>query len=242
MLKMADIVVTEAGFGADLGAEKFFDIKCRKAGLNPEAAVIVATVRALKMHGGVAREDLGTENLEALREGLANLDQHIANINKFGVPPIVGINRFHADTDAELELVKKHCEAQGVPAYICTHWADGGAGTEDIARKVVEVLETGDANFKPLYPDEMPLWEKIQTVAKEIYRADGATAEARVINQIKDFEDAGFGNFPVCMAKTQYSFSADATLRGAPRGLRFRSVKFDCRPVLSSLSLLPVTS
>ena len=218
MLKMADIVVTEAGFGADLGAEKFFDIKCRKAGLNPEAAVIVATVRALKMHGGVAREDLGTENLEALREGLANLDQHIANINKFGVPPIVGINRFHADTDAELELVKKHCEAQGVPAYICTHWADGGAGTEDIARKVVEVLETGDANFKPLYPDEMPLWEKIETVAKEIYRADGATAEARVINQIKDFEDAGFGNFPVCMAKTQYSFSADATLRGAPRG------------------------
>ena len=218
MLKMADIVVTEAGFGADLGAEKFFDIKCRKAGLNPEAAVIVATVRALKMHGGVAREDLGTENLEALREGLANLDQHIANINKFGVPPIVGINRFHADTDAELELVKKHCEAQGVPAYICTHWADGGAGTEDIARKVVEVLETGDANFKPLYPDEMPLWEKIETVAKEIYRADGATAEARVMNQIKDFEDAGFGNFPVCMAKTQYSFSADATLRGAPRG------------------------
>ncbi|MEC7655877.1 MAG: formate--tetrahydrofolate ligase, partial [Pseudomonadota bacterium] len=218
MLKMADIVVTEAGFGADLGAEKFFDIKCRKAGLNPEAAVIVATVRALKMHGGVAREDLGTENLEALREGLANLDQHIANINKFGVPPIVGINRFHADTDAELELVKKHCEAQGVPAYICTHWADGGAGTEDIARKVVEVLETSDANFKPLYPDEMPLWEKIETVAKEIYRADGATAEARVMNQIKDFEDAGFGNFPVCMAKTQYSFSADATLRGAPRG------------------------
>ncbi|MEC7303305.1 MAG: formate--tetrahydrofolate ligase, partial [Pseudomonadota bacterium] len=218
MLKMADIVVTEAGFGADLGAEKFFDIKCRKAGLNPEAAVIVATVRALKMHGGVAREDLGTENLEALKEGLANLDQHIANINKFGVPPIVGINRFHADTDAELELVKKRCEALGVPAYICTHWADGGAGTEDIARRVVEVLETGDANFKPLYPDEMPLWEKIETVAKEIYRADGATAEARVMNQIKDFEDAGFGNFPVCMAKTQYSFSADATLRGAPRG------------------------
>jgi len=218
MLKMADIVVTEAGFGADLGAEKFFDIKCRKAGLNPEAAVIVATVRALKMHGGVARDDLGTENLEALKEGLANLDQHIANIKKFGVPPVVGINRFHADTDAELEMVKKHCEAQGVPAYICTHWADGGAGTEEIARKVVEVLESGDANFKPLYPDELPLWEKIETVAKEIYRADGATAEARVMNQIKDFEDAGFGHFPVCMAKTQYSFSADATLRGAPRG------------------------
>ncbi|MFL2542016.1 MAG: formate--tetrahydrofolate ligase [Candidatus Latescibacterota bacterium] len=218
MLKMADIVVTEAGFGADLGAEKFFDIKCRKAGLNPEAAVIVATVRALKMHGGVARDDLGIENLDALKEGLANLDQHIANIKKFGVPPVVGINRFHADTDAELEMVKKHCEAQGVPAYICTHWADGGAGTEEIARKVVEVLESGEANFKPLYPDEMPLWEKIETVAKEIYRADGATAEARVMNQIKDFEDAGFGNFPVCMAKTQYSFSADATLRGAPRG------------------------
>ena len=218
MLKMADIVVTEAGFGADLGAEKFFDIKCRKAGLNPEAAVIVATVRALKMHGGVARDDLGIENLDALKEGLANLDQHIANIKKFGVPPVVGINKFHADTDAELEMVKRHCEAQGVPAYVCTHWADGGVGTEEIARKVVEVLESGEANFKPLYPDEMPLWEKIETVAREIYRADGVTAEARVMNQIKDFEDAGFGNFPVCMAKTQYSFSADATLRGAPRG------------------------
>jgi formate--tetrahydrofolate ligase len=218
MLKMADIVVTEAGFGADLGAEKFFDIKCRKAGLNPAAAVIVATVRALKMHGGVARDDLGTENLDALKDGLANLDQHIANIKKFGVPPVVGINRFHADSDAELEVVKRHCEAQGVPAFICTHWADGGLGTEEIARKVVEVLEAGEASFKPLYPDEMPLWEKIETVAREIYRADGATAEARVLNQIKDFEDAGFGNFPVCMAKTQYSFSADATLRGAPRG------------------------
>lgn len=218
MLKMADIVVTEAGFGADLGAEKFFDIKCRKAGLNPEAAVIVATVRALKMHGGVARDDLGTENLDALKEGLANLDQHIENIKKFGVPPVVGINQFHADTDAELQLIKAHCEAQGVPAYVCTHWADGGAGTEELAKKVVEVLESGTAGYKPLYPDEMPIWEKIETVAREIYRADGVTAEARVMNQIKDFEDAGFGNFPVCMAKTQYSFSADPTLRGAPRG------------------------
>jgi formate--tetrahydrofolate ligase len=218
MLKMADIVVTEAGFGADLGAEKFFDIKCRKAGLKPEAAVIVATVRALKMHGGVARDDLGTENLSALEAGLANLDQHIENIKKFGVPPLVGINRFHADTDAELEMIKAHCEAQGVPAYVCTHWADGGAGTEEIARKVVEVLENGQADFKPLYPDEMPLMEKIETVAREIYRADGVSAESRVVTQIKDFEAAGFGHFPVCMAKTQYSFSADATLRGAPRG------------------------
>jgi formate--tetrahydrofolate ligase len=218
MLKMADIVVTEAGFGADLGAEKFFDIKCRKAGLRPEAAVIVATVRALKMHGGVARDDLGNEDLDAVKEGLANLDQHIENIKKFGVPPVVGINRFHADTEAELEMVKKHCEAQGVPAYVCTHWADGGAGTEEIARKVVEVLESGEADFKPLYPDEMPLLEKIETIAREIYRADGVSVDSRVMNQLKDFEDAGFGHFPVCMAKTQYSFSSDPTLRGAPRG------------------------
>ena len=218
MLKMADIVVTEAGFGADLGAEKFFDIKCRKAGLRPEAAVIVATVRALKMHGGVARDDLGNEKLDAVKEGLANLDQHIENIKKFGVPPVVGINRFHADTDAELEMVKKHCEAQGVPAYVCTHWADGGAGTEEIARKVVEVLESGEADFKPLYADEMPLLEKIETIAREIYRADGVSVDSRVMNQLKDFEDAGFGHFPVCMAKTQYSFSSDPTLRGAPRG------------------------
>jgi formate--tetrahydrofolate ligase len=218
MLKMADIVVTEAGFGADLGAEKFFDIKCRKAGLRPAAAVIVATVRALKMHGGVARDDLGNENLDAVKEGLANLDQHIENIKKFGVPPVVGINRFHADTDAELKMVKKHCEAQGVPAYVCTHWADGGAGTEEIARKVVEVLESGEADFKPLYPDEMPLLEKIETIAREVYRADGVSVDSRVLNQLKDFEDAGFGHFPVCMAKTQYSFSSDPTLRGAPRG------------------------
>jgi formate--tetrahydrofolate ligase len=218
MLKMADIVVTEAGFGADLGAEKFFDIKCRKAGLRPEAAVIVATVRALKMHGGVARDNLGNENLDAVKEGLANLDQHIENIKKFGVPPVVGINRFHADTEAELEMVKKHCEAQGVQACVCTHWLDGGAGAEEIARKVVEVLESGEADFKPLYPDEMPLLEKIETIAREIYRADGVSVDSRVMNQLKDFEDAGFGHFPVCMAKTQYSFSSDPTLRGAPRG------------------------
>ena len=218
MLKMADIVVTEAGFGADLGAEKFFDIKCRKAGLRPEAAVIVATVRALKMHGGVARDDLGSENLDALKEGLANLDQHISNIKKFGVPPVVGINRFHADTEAELQMVKEHCEAQGVPAYVCTHWADGGAGTEAIAKKVVEVLDSGEADYKPIYPDEMPLLEKIETIAREIYRADGVTVDSRVLNQLKDFEEEGFGHFPVCMAKTQYSFSADPTLRGAPRG------------------------
>ena len=218
MLKMTDIVVTEAGFGADLGAEKFFDIKCRKAGLRPEAAVIVATVRALKMHGGVARDDLGSENLDALKEGLANLDQHISNIKKFGVPPVVGINRFHADTEAELQMVKEHCEAQGVPAYVCTHWADGGAGTEAIAKKIIEVLDSGEADYKPIYPDEMPLLEKIETIAREIYRADGVTVDSRVLNQLKDFEEEGFGHFPVCMAKTQYSFSADPTLRGAPRG------------------------
>ncbi|MEE2689349.1 MAG: formate--tetrahydrofolate ligase [Pseudomonadota bacterium] len=218
MLKMADIVVTEAGFGADLGAEKFFDIKCRKAGLRPEAAVIVATVRALKMHGGVARDDLGKEDLEALKAGLANLDQHIENIKKFGVPPVVGINRFHADTDAELQMVKDHCEEQGVPAYVCTHWADGGAGTEEIAEMVVKILESGEANYKPIYPDEMGLLEKIETIAREIYRADGVTVDNRVLNQLEDFESEGFGNFPICMAKTQYSFSADPSLRGAPRG------------------------
>ncbi len=218
MLKLADIVVTEAGFGADLGAEKFFDIKCRKAGLNPEAAVIVATVRALKMHGGVARADLGSEDLGALEKGLANLDQHLENISKFGVPAVVGINRFHADTDAELELVRKHCEDNGVAAYVCTHWADGGAGTEAIARKVVELLDSGAAAYKPLYPDDMSLWEKIETVAREVYRADGIMADNRVRAQIQDFQDGGFGHFPVCMAKTQYSFSSDQTLIGAPRG------------------------
>ena len=164
------------------------------------------------------RDDLGSENLEALKEGLANLDQHISNIKKFGVPPVVGINRFHADTEAELQMVKEHCEAQGVPAYVCTHWADGGAGTEAIAKKVVEVLDSGEADYKPIYPDEMPLLEKIETIAREIYRADGVTVDSRVLNQLKDFEEEGFGHFPVCMAKTQYSFSADPTLRGAPRG------------------------
>ena len=218
MLKMADIVVTEAGFGADLGAEKFFDIKCRKAGLRPEAAVIVATVRALKMHGGVARDDLGSENLEALKEGLADLDQHISNTQEVWRAAGCRYNRFHADTEAELQMVKEHCEAQGVPAYVCTHWADGGAGTEAIAKKVVEVLDSGEADYKPIYPDEMPLLEKIETIAREIYRADGVTVDSRVLNQLKDFEEEGFGHFPVCMAKTQYSFSADPTLRGAPRG------------------------
>ena len=238
MLKMTDIVVTEAGFGADLGAEKFFDIKCRKAGLRPEAAVIVATVRALKMHGGVARDDLGSENLEALKEGLANLDQHISNIKKFGVPPVVGINRFHADTEAELQMVMEHCEAQGVPAFVCTHWADGGAGTEAIAKKVVEVLDSGEADYKPIYPDEMPLLEKIETIACEIYRADGVTVDSRVLNQLKDFEEEGFGHFPVCMAKTQYSFSADPTLQGRRVDSPCRSAKFAYRPAQSSSSPL----
>ncbi len=218
MLKMTDIVVTEAGFGADLGAEKFFDIKCRKAGLAPEAVVVVATVRALKMHGGVARDALGEENTEAVTKGLANLDRHLENIAKFGVPAIVGINRFHADTEAELALVRDHCAKNGVPAHICNHWAEGGAGTEDIAHEVVQALDSGKASFSPLYPDSMPLLEKIETVAREIYRADGIAVDKRVRGQLRDFEEAGFGDLPVCMAKTQYSFSADQALAGAPTG------------------------
>ena len=217
-LKLSDFVVTEAGFGADLGAEKFFDIKCRKAGLRPDAAVLVATVRALKSHGGVARDALNDENIDAVKEGLTNLDRHIRNIGKFGVPVIVGINRFHSDTDAELNAVKEHCAAQGVKAFVCTHWADGGAGTEDLAQELVSVVESGVADFNPLYPDDMPLWEKTQTIAREIYDAEDIVADTRIRNRFKAFQDAGHGNLPICMAKTQYSFSTDPSLRGAPSG------------------------
>ena len=218
MLKMSDIVVTEAGFGADLGAEKFFDIKCRKAGLKPDVAVLVATTRALKMHGGVARADLDAENLDAVKQGLANLDQHDENIAKFGVPRVVGINRFTGDTDAEVKIIVDHCEAKGLPVRICTHWANGGEGAEELAKQVADMLDNTTANFKPLYSSDKPLLEKIETIAKEIYRADGVKVDKKVINQLQDFEDAGFGDFPICIAKTQYSFSSDPALLGAPSG------------------------
>ena len=217
-LKMADYVVTEAGFGADLGAEKFFDIKCRKAGLKPSAAVVVATVRALKMHGGVARNDLGEENVEAVRSGMENLGRHIGNIRKFGVPPVVAINQFIADTDDEMAVVREFCDTLGVDAFVCSHWANGGAGTEELATKVAEIADSGVADFKPLYEDELSLWDKLRTVAKEIYGADDATADATVMHQLKQYEEQGFGKFPVCMAKPQYSFSANPDLKGAPSG------------------------
>lgn len=215
-LKLADYVVTEAGFGADLGAEKFFDIKCRKAGLDPKAVVIVATVRALKMNGGLSKDELGSENVEALQKGCANLGRHLENLKRFGVPAIVAINHFVTDTDAEVEAVKAYAADQGAEAVLCRHWADGSAGIEDLAERVVGIVESGEAAFTPLYPDDMPLFEKIRTIATEIYRADDVAADMKIRNQLKDWEKAGFGNLPVCMAKTQYSFSTDPNLRGAP--------------------------
>jgi len=215
-LKLADYVVTEAGFGADLGAEKFFDIKCRKAGLAPAACVIVATVRALKMNGGVGRENLGAENVEAVRKGCVNLGRHIENVRQFGVPAVVAINHFATDTGAEIEAVTAYAAAQGVEAVVCRHWAEGSAGTEDLARKVVELAEAGHAQFAPLYPDEMPLFEKMNTIVKRIYRGSEAIADKSVRDQLHQWEQAGYGNLPVCMAKTQYSFSTDPNLRGAP--------------------------
>ena len=217
-LKLADYVVTEAGFGADLGAEKFFDIKCRKAGLNPAAAVIVATVRALKMHGGVAKDDLKNENAAAVAKGCDNLKRHLENVKKFGVPPVVAINRFITDTDKEIQEVMKAAESVGTKAFLCTHWGEGGKGTEALARHVVEVADSGQSKFKPLYPDEMPLWDKVKTIATEIYRASEIVADASVRNQFKDLQAAGYGHLPVCMAKTQYSFSTDPNLRNAPTG------------------------
>ncbi|GAB4368829.1 MAG: formate--tetrahydrofolate ligase [Kiloniellaceae bacterium] len=215
-LKLADYVVTEAGFGADLGAEKFFDIKCRKAGLNPEAVVIVATVRALKMHGGVAKDALGNENVDALKKGCANLGRHIANVKKFGVPAVVAINRFVKDSEAELAAIQEFAKSQGVEAVICEHWGKGSEGTEELANKVVGLIDKGGAKFKPLYPDSMPLFQKIDTICKEIYGASGAIADKKVRDQLKQWEDEGYGELPVCMAKTQYSFSTDPNLRGAP--------------------------
>lgn len=215
-LKLGDYVVTEAGFGADLGAEKFFDIKCRKAGLKPAAAVIVATVRALKMNGGVAREDLGTENVHAVEVGCANLGRHIENVKQFGVPAIVAINHFHTDTPAEIEAVKRYVAAQGEEAVVCRHWAEGSAGAEELAHKVVQLTESGTSQFAPLYGEDMPLFDKIDTIVKRIYRGSGAIADKAVRAQLKQWEEQGYGHLPVCMAKTQYSFSTDPNLRGAP--------------------------
>ena len=215
-LKLADYVVTEAGFGADLGAEKFFDIKCRKAGLKPDAAVIVATIRALKMHGGVARDELSRENVQAVREGLENLGRHIRNIGQFGVPAVVGINRFIADTDAEMAAVTDYCAEFGVEAFVNTHWADGGAGIEAMAHKVVDMVENGGAQFRTLYEDDLGLWEKARTIARNLYGADDIIADKKVRDQFAQFEKDGFGHFPICMAKTQYSFSTDPNLKGAP--------------------------
>lgn len=217
-LKIADYVVTEAGFGADLGAEKFMDIKCRQAGLSPEAVVIVATIRALKMNGGVAKNDLGPENVDAVRKGCANLGRHIENMRKFGVPAVVAINHFVTDTDAEVSVVKDYVASMGSEAVLCQHWAKGSEGTTDLAEKVVEIIEGGKAAYKPLYPDEMGLLEKIDTIAKEIYRADGVSAGKKIVDQLNQWEEAGYGNLPICMAKTQYSFTTDPNERGAPTG------------------------
>ncbi len=215
-LKLADYVVTEAGFGADLGAEKFLDIKCRMTGLAPGAVVLVATIRALKMHGGVKKDDLKKEDLKALAAGMANLQRHIENMKKFGMVPVVSINRFSADTEAEIALVKEACAKLGVEALMADHWAMGGEGAVDVARAVVKVVESGKSKLKYLYPDEMPLLEKIRTIAKEIYRAKDIEAPKSVRDQLANFESMGYGKLPVCMAKTQYSFTTNADAKGAP--------------------------
>jgi formate--tetrahydrofolate ligase len=217
-LSLSEYTVTEAGFGADLGAEKFLDIKCRFAGLQPDAIVIVATVRALKMHGGVDKKDLKAPNVAAVERGLANLEKHLENIAGFGVPAVVAINRFTSDTDEEFAVIEQHCARLGVQAVPATHWADGGAGAEALARAVVAVAEKTDKQFKLLYPDDLPLWEKVRTIAQKIYGAKDITASARVKAKFEDLQKAGYGHFPVCMAKTQYSFSTDPNLRGRPTG------------------------
>ncbi|MBH9993938.1 MULTISPECIES: formate--tetrahydrofolate ligase [Bartonella] len=216
-LKLADYVVTEAGFGADLGAEKFFDIKCRKAGLKPDATVIVATIRALKMNGGVAKGDLAHENVEALKKGTANLLRHISNMEKYGVPVIVAVNYFNSDTDAEIDVLKKAVAETHHQAIICHHWEKGGEGAEELARAVVQMISENKSNFHPLYADNLPLLEKINTIVREIYGGRGADIPANILNQLKAWDEEGYGNLPVCMAKTQYSFSADPKLLGAPQ-------------------------
>ena len=215
-LKLADYVVTEAGFGADLGGEKFLDIKCRKTGLSPDCAVVVATIRALKMHGGVKKEDLKTENLKALESGLSNLQRHVENLQKFGIVPVVSINRFSADTEAEIALVKEGAKKLGVEALMADHWAMGGAGAADVARAVVKVVESGKSHLKLLYPDDLPLVEKIRVIAREIYRAKDIAIDKPVRDQLAAFEQMGYGKLPVCIAKTQYSFSTNPDLKGAP--------------------------
>jgi len=215
-LKLADYVVTEAGFGADLGGEKFIDIKCRKAGISPDCVVLVATIRALKMHGGVKKEDLKAENLKALEAGIANLQRHVENVQKFGIVPVVSLNRFSADSEAEIKLVQDKCKALGVEALIADHWAMGGEGAANVARAVVKIAESGRSKLKFLYPDDMPLFEKIRTIAREVYRAKDVTADKSVRDQLASFEAMGCGKFPICVAKTQYSFSTNPDVKGAP--------------------------
>ncbi|WP_299813694.1 formate--tetrahydrofolate ligase [uncultured Jannaschia sp.] len=217
-LKLADFVVTEAGFGADLGAEKFMNIKCRKAGLAPDCVVLVATVRAMKMNGGVAKGDLGQENVEAVEAGCANLGRHIGNVKSFGVPVVVCINHFTGDSEAEIDAVRNYVASQGSEAIVSKHWADGSKGSEALARRVAKIAEAGTANFAPLYPDKMPLFQKIETIAKRIYHADEVLADKKLRDQLHAWEEQGYGHLPICMAKTQYSFSTDPNLRGAPTG------------------------
>ncbi|PHP26351.1 formate--tetrahydrofolate ligase [Limimaricola cinnabarinus] len=217
-LKLADFVVTEAGFGADLGAEKFFDIKCRKAGLHPDAVVLVATIRALKMNGGTAKDALGTPDPEAVARGCANLGRHLSNLKGFGVPVVVAINHFAGDSEAEIAAVTDYVHEHGAEAVLCRHWAEGGKGAEALAEKVVALAESGASAFAPLYEDEMGLFDKIDTIARRIYHADQAIADAKIRDQLHAWEAQGYGHLPVCMAKTQYSFTTDPTLRGAPTG------------------------
>ena len=217
-LKLSDYVVTEAGFGADLGAEKFLNIKCRKAGLSPSVVVLVATVRAMKMNGGVARADLGTENVDAVKAGCANLGRHIENLKSFGVPVVVAVNHFLGDTDAEVAALQDYVSAQGSEAIISRHWELGSKGSAELATRVAEIADSDSSNFAPIYPDDMPLFEKIETIAKRIYRADEVLADKKIRDQLAQWEEQGYGHLPVCMAKTQYSFSTDPTQRGAPTG------------------------
>ncbi len=217
-LKLADYVVTEAGFGADLGAEKFLDIKCRKSNLKPSCVVIVATIRALKMHGGVAKDDLKNENVEALKKGLVNLERHIENVKKFGLPVAIAVNHFIKDTDNEVKALIDFCENLGVKASLCTHWANGGEGTKELAAHVADLCEKKDARFNFLYENKTSLFKKIETIAKEIYRADEVIADTKIRDQLKGFEEAGYGELPICVAKTQYSFSTDPNIKGAPTG------------------------
>lgn len=217
-LKIRDYVVTEAGFGADLGAEKFMNIKCRKAGLAPDCVVLVATVRAMKMNGGVLKADLGAENVDAVKEGCANLGRHIGNLKSFGVPVVVAINHFVTDTDAEVQAVKDYVVSEGSEAILSRHWELGGEGAEDLAKRVAEIADSGVSQFAPIYKDDLPLMDKIERIAKSIYRADEVIADKKIRDQLKSWEDQGYGHLPVCMAKTQYSFSTDPSLRGAPTG------------------------